>query len=94
MPEVWASAFTERRRFSRGLFRCQVLLAIVLAAWRFSAFAAPNVGEKVVQASEGALLQRGEAGLGRGDKVVVKVKSAGQKKLLLELVPGPELLMF
>lgn len=81
MPKVWASAFA-RRRFSRGLLLCQVLLAILLATWRFSAFAAPKVGEKVIQAVKtDPVLQRGEVLPG-------KVKTVRDNGLVIQTKNG------
>ncbi|CAL1153978.1 unnamed protein product [Cladocopium goreaui] len=82
MPKVWASAFSARRRFSRGLLLCQVLLAILLATWRFSAFAAPKVGEKVIQAVKtDPVLQRGEVLPG-------KVKTVRDNGLVIQTKNG------
>lgn len=61
---------------------CQVLLAILLATWRFSAFAAPKVGEKVIQAVKtDPVLQRGEVLPG-------KVKTVRDNGLVIQTKNG------
>jgi len=82
-----------RQRFSRGL-GCQVLLAAVLATWRFSAFAAPKVGDidKVFQDRSAAATTTLEKDAGpslpQGEVLTGKIKTIKDTGVVIHTKKG------